>query len=275
MHPSPHQQPATPFCPVLHRSGLTTENTIFSAIFKHIVVFNFYARSDAGLRDINEDSYCAERIGEYYVFAVADGLGGHAAGEVASAIAIECLRNAFRLNEGDPRHALQEAVSEADKQIFVHAEKFPDSCGMATTFIAAVVDDELNCMVINVGDSRAHFITADDVTITKDHSFVNELVESGELQPEDTWKHPFSNVLCQAIGDPEVVIKPDFYEANLRDTYLLLSSDGLHDFIRKETIREVVVSNGDELQKSCEDLVTMALEAGSDDNITVILFHGE
>jgi len=239
------------------------------------VAFNVYARSDAGLRDINEDNYCAERIGEYYVLAVADGLGGHAAGEVASSIAIECLRNALKLEGGDPRHALQEAVSEADKQIFVHAEKFPDSHGMATTFIAAVVDDELNCMVINVGDSRAHFITADEVTTTKDHSFVNQLVEAGEIHHEDTWKHPLSNVLCQAIGDPEVALKPDFYEADLRDTYLLLSSDGLHDFVREETIRKVVVSNRDDLQKSCEDLVTMALEAGSDDNITVVLFHGE
>ena len=239
------------------------------------MALNFYARSDAGLRDINEDSYCAERISDYSVFAVADGLGGHAAGEVASTIAIECLRNAFKLDGGDPKHALQEAVSEADKQILEHAEKFPDSQGMATTFIAAVVDDELNCMVINIGDSRAHFITADDVTTTKDHSFVNELVEKGEIQPEDTMNHPLAHVLCQAIGDPEVVIRPDFYELNLRNAFLLLSSDGLHDFVGKETIREVVVLNRDNLQKSCEDLVTMALDAGSDDNITVVLFHGE
>jgi serine/threonine protein phosphatase PrpC len=239
------------------------------------VTLNFSVRSEKGLRDINEDSYCAERIGDYYVFAVADGLGGHAAGDVASAIAIECLRNAFKLNGGDPKHALQEAVSEADKQILVHGEKFPDSRGMATTFIAAVVDDELNCTVINVGDSRAHFITADDITTTKDHSFVNELVEKGEIQPEDTWRHPLANVLCQAIGDPEVVIKPDFYEADLRNAFLLLSSDGLHDFVRKETIREVVIVNRDKLQKSCEDLVTMALEADSDDNVTVVLVHGE
>jgi serine/threonine protein phosphatase PrpC len=239
------------------------------------VTLNFSVRSETGLRDINEDSYCAERIGDYYVFAVADGLGGHAAGDVASAIAIECLRNAFKLNGGDPKHALQEAVSEADKQILVHGEKFPDSRGMATTFIAAVVDDELNCTVINVGDSRAHFITADDITTTKDHSFVYELVEKGEIQPEDTWRHPLANVLCQAIGDPEVVIKPDFYEADLRNAFLLLSSDGLHDFVRKETIREVVIVNRDKLQKSCEDLVTMALEADSDDNVTVVLVHGE
>jgi protein phosphatase len=239
------------------------------------VTLSFAARSDKGLREINEDSSCAEQIGDYSVFGVADGLGGLAAGEVASAIAIECLKNTFRLTGGDPKDALQEAISDADSQILAHGEKFPESHGMATTLIAAVVDEDLNCTVINVGDSRAHFITADDIAITKDHSYVNELVERGEIQPEDTWKHPLSNVVCQAVGDPEGTIRPDFYEANLRNTFLLLSSDGLHDFVEKEKIKEVVIANGNKLKKSCKDLVAMALEAGSDDNITVVLVHGE
>jgi PPM family protein phosphatase len=239
------------------------------------MTLNFSARSDTGLRDINEDSYCIERIGDWYVFGVADGLGGYAAGDVASAIAIECLRNAFKLSDSNPKHALKEAVIEADSQILIYAEKHPDVRGMATTLVAAVVDDDLNCTVINVGDSRAHFITAHDVSITKDHSYVNELVESGELQPEDAWQHPLSHVLCQAIGNPEEVIKPDFYEVNIRDTFLLLSSDGLHDFVERDTIQKVVLANRDKLKKSCDDLVTEALKAGSDDNITVVIVHGE
>jgi serine/threonine protein phosphatase PrpC len=255
---------------------LPRPKTLFSQPFlKHSVTLNFSARSDAGQREINEDSYCAEQIGDYWVFGVADGLGGHAAGEVASEIAIECLRNALKLDGGDPKDALREAVSEADKQILVHGEKFPESRGMATTLIAAVVDDDLNCTVINVGDSRAHIITVDKTVTTKDHSYVNELVECGEIQADDTWKHPLGNVLCQAIGDPEGVVRPDFYEVNLRNTFLLLSSDGLHDFVRKEKIREVVILNHDELEKSCDDLVEMALEEGSDDNITLVLVHGE
>ncbi len=239
------------------------------------MTLNFSVRSDPGLREINEDSSCAEQIGDYYVFSVADGLGGLAAGEVASAIAIECLRNAFKLNGGDPQNALREAFTEADNQILVHGEKFPESRGMATTLIAAVVDEDLNCTVLNVGDSRAHFITADEITTTKDHSLVNEMVDRGEIQAGDIWRHPLSNVLCQAVGDPEGVIKPDFYELNLRNTYLLLSSDGLHDFVETEKIQEVVLANGNKLKKSCKDLVTMALEAGSDDNITVVLVYGE
>ena len=113
------------------------------------------------------------------------------------------------------------------------------------------MDDALNCTVINVGDSRAHIVTAEGVKTTKDHSLVNELVASGEIAPEDAWQHPLSNVLSQALGDPESVIKPDFYEVNLRDTFLLLSSDGLHDYIRKERIREIVLANGEDVEKSC------------------------
>ncbi|MDD4137577.1 MAG: protein phosphatase 2C domain-containing protein [Methanoregula sp.] len=235
---------------------------------------SFYASSEIGLRDNNEDSYCAERIGDYYVFAVADGLGGHACGEVASSIAIECLKNAVKFYEGDLKTMLRDAVFDADEQILAQSEKSPKKRGMATTLIAACVDDDLNCTVVNVGDSRAHIITQDEVKTTKDHSVVNELADSGEIAPEDVWQHPLSNVLTQALGDPESVVKPDFYDVNLRDTFLLLTSDGLHDYIRKERIREIVFANGNDVTKSCRELVKEALAAGSDDNITIVLAYG-
>ena len=183
----------------------------------------FIASSVKGLRDINEDACCAERMGNYYVLAVADGLGGHAAGEVASAIAISALKDAMR-DCDSPKIALENAVLTADEQIRAQSEQYKERRGMATTLIAACVDDDLNCTVINVGDSRAHIITADGVKTTKDHSLVNELVASGEIAPEEAWHHPLSNVLSQALGDRQSVIKPDFYEMNLRDTFLLLSS---------------------------------------------------
>ena len=205
---------------------------------------------------------------------MADGLGGHEAGEVASGIAIECLKNAIKFCEGDRKNALQEAVRDADKQILAQAEQNPRKSGMATTLIAACVDDDLNCTVINVGDSRAHFITSGHVKTTKDHSLVNELIDAGKITPGDSWQHPLSNVLSQALGDPEGEVKPDFYELNIKDTFLLLSSDGLHDFVRKEKIWDIVVSNGDQVQKAVEELVKEALSAGSDDNITLVLVHG-
>lgn len=111
----------------------------------------------------------------------------------------------------------------------------------------------LTCTVVNVGDSRASIITADGVKTTKDHSVVNELVASGEIAPEDAGQHPLSNVLSQARGDPASVIKPGFYEVNSRDTPLLLYSLCLHDYIRKERIREIVLANGKNVGKSCKD----------------------
>ena len=162
-------------------------------------------------------------MGNYYVLAVADGLGGHAAGEVASGIAISALKDAMR-DCDSPKIALGNAVFNTDEQIRAQSEQSRERRGMATTLIAACVDDALNCTVINVGDSRAHIITSDGVKTTKDHSLVNELVASGEITPDAAWQHPLSNVLSQALGDRESVIKPDFYEMNLRDTFLLLSS---------------------------------------------------
>jgi PPM family protein phosphatase len=233
-----------------------------------------FALSEKGLRDNNEDSYCAERIGDYDVLAVADGLGGHECGEVASGIAIECLKNAVKFYEGDISTMLKNAVFDADEQIFAASEKSRERRGMATTLIAACVDDDLNCTVVNIGDSRAHIISEHDLKTTRDHSYVNDLLDSGEISPDEAWQHPLSMVLTQALGDPDSVIRPDFYEMNLLDTFLLLSSDGLHDFVPKERIREIIRANKENVEKSVRQLVKEASAAGSDDNITVVLAYG-
>jgi PPM family protein phosphatase len=234
----------------------------------------FFALSEKGLRDNNEDSCCAERIGDYDVFAVSDGLGGHEWGEVASGIAIECLRNAMKFSEGDIRTVLGNAVFDADEKILAVSEKSQKERGMATTLIAACVDDDLNCTLVNIGDSRAHVISPCDVKTTKDHSYVNELLDTGEISPLEAWQHPMSAVLTQALGDPDSAINPDFYEVNLRDTFLILSSDGLHDFVTRERIRDIVLANGENVERSVRELVEEALSLGSDDNITVVLAHG-
>ena len=237
------------------------------------MILHFCALSEKNDRDVNEDSFCADRIGDYYVFAIADGLGGHAAGEVASALAIECLKNAMKFCDGDLKETLCGAVYNACDQILAHAKKFPEKEGMATTLIAAVVDNSLSCTLVNVGDCRAHCITANDVKTTKDHSYVNQLADRGEVEPEDIWQHPLSMVLTQALGDPDIDVIPDFYEFDLHDTFLLISSDGLHDFVRKERIQELVLEKGTDPEKTCVALIHEALGNGSDDNITVLLVH--
>ncbi|MGB9175572.1 MAG: protein phosphatase 2C domain-containing protein [Methanoregula sp.] len=235
---------------------------------------SFFALSEKGLRDNNEDSYCAERIGDYDVLAVSDGLGGHECGEVASRIAIECLKNAVKFYEGNIRTILGNAVFDAEEQILAVSEKSPEKRGMGTTLLAACVDDDLACTVVNIGDSRAHFISENDLKTTKDHSYVNKLLDAGEISPAEAWQHPLSMVLTQALGDPDCAVRPDFYEVNVHDTFLLLSSDGFHDFVTKEKIREIVLKNGENVEKSVRELVEEALSAGSDDNITVVLARG-
>jgi PPM family protein phosphatase len=234
----------------------------------------FSAWSEKGLRENHEDAFCAERIGDYYVFAVADGLGGHACGEIASHIAIECLRNAVKFYDGDEKTLLRDAVFDADEKILALTEQSPEKRGMATTLIAACVDDQLHCTLINVGDSRAHIITEIEVKTTKDHSVVNDLLDAGEISPGEAWQHPLSNVLSQALGDPEHVICPDFYEVDLRDTFLLLSSDGLHAYVKKERIQEIVRMNGENVEAALHALAEEALASGSDDNITVVGARG-
>ena len=236
---------------------------------------HLFALSEKGLRDNNEDDLCAERIGDYHVLAVSDGLGGHECGEVASGIAIGCLKNAVRFYEGDIRSLMRNAVFDADEQILAVSEASREKRGMATTLVAACVDDNLACTVANIGDSRAHIISATDVKTTKDHSLVNQLLDAGEITPEEAWQHPMSMVLTRALGDPDSDIEPDFYEVNLEDTFLLLSSDGLHDFLPKERIRTIVLANKENVEKSARDLVREALLSGSDDNITVVLAYGE
>jgi len=235
---------------------------------------HFFGLSEKGLRDANEDAYCAEKIGRFFVFAVADGLGGHAAGEVASGIAIECVKEAFRNAAENPEDSLKNAVFTADERIRAQAEKSKKLHGMATTLIAACVDDQLNCTMVNIGDSRGQLLTSGGSEVTKDHGYVQELLDAGEITPDEAWHHPLLNVLRQALGDPDGKIQPDFYTASLRNTYLLLTTDGLHDYVRIGRIREIVFANGENLKLSCEGLVKAALENDSDDNITVVLVHG-
>jgi serine/threonine protein phosphatase PrpC len=238
------------------------------------VKIQFHAYSEKGKRDINEDSYCAERIGRYFVFGVADGLGGHAAGEIASGIAIACLRREMTHEPVSVETALEDIMMKAHEEILAVAARERDRYGMATTLLICVTDDEGNCTLQNTGDSRAFIINEHSIRHTKDQSLVQELIDAGKISPEEAIHHSLNNIISQAVGDPESVLEPDRYVTNLRENVLLMSSDGLHDYVGKERIQEIVMHNQDDLRKTCEILVQEALQNGSDDNITVIVVKG-
>jgi serine/threonine protein phosphatase PrpC len=233
----------------------------------------FHGRSEKGKRDNNEDAFLAKKTGGCWVFAVADGLGGHMAGERASAIAVKILREEVEKGITNPKAQLEIIALKIHDEILRQAGTDRKFSGMATTLVAALVSSEGKICVMNIGDSRAYLI-GDRIRHTKDQSVVESLIASGEITREQAKNHPLQTMILQALGDPESGIQPDFYEADLRDTIMLLSSDGLHDSVDKETIGEIVRAHG-EPTLVCDLLIEQALECGSEDNVTVVIVRGK
>ncbi len=234
----------------------------------------YFGRSEKGRRDNNEDAFLAEKIGDFWIFAVADGLGGHQAGEEASSIALKILHDELKQGIGDPKASLEKTIFLIHNEIQKCAERDKKRYGMATTLVAALVDCEGKILVMNIGDSRAYII-GENIRHTRDQSFVEKLIESGEITRNEARHHPLQTIILQALGDPESTVIPDFYEANIFDIIILLSTDGLHDFLDKETIRKIVRDNQDNLDLVCDLLIEEALGCGSEDNLTVVAIKGD
>jgi protein phosphatase len=234
----------------------------------------YHGRSETGKRDNNEDAFLAEKVGDYWLFAVADGLGGHMAGEQASAMAVKILREEVAKGITDPKAQLEKIALLIHGEIQQQAENDRKYFGMATTLVAALVNNEGKAWIMNLGDSRAYLID-DKIRHTKDQSVIENLIDMGEIAREEAKNHPLGTMILQALGDPESSIRPDFYEADVRDSVLLLSTDGLHDSVDKETIGEIVRDHGEDLVLVCDLLIEKALECGSEDNLTVVVRRGK
>jgi PPM family protein phosphatase len=231
----------------------------------------FAAATDVGrMRKNNEDSYLSSKP----VAAVADGMGGHSAGEVASAIAIEELaalrdRGPWE-NETAATDDLKQAILRANRRIREMAASDRKLNGMGTTLVALLEDGDMVHMA-NVGDSRGYLLRQGELSqVTVDHSLVQELVDDGRLSPEDAERHPQRSVITRALGiDPEVEFDLFTYKLQVGDR-LLLCSDGLSDVVEPAQIRNVLL-RVHSAQKAARQLVTVANEQGGPDNITVIV----
>ena len=231
----------------------------------------FAAATDVGrMRKNNEDSYLSSKP----VAAVADGMGGHSAGEVASAIAIEELaalgdRGPWE-NETAATDDLKQAILRANRRIREMAASDHKLNGMGTTLVALLEDGDM-VHVANVGDSRGYLLRPGELSqVTVDHSLVQELVDDGRLSPEDAERHPQRSVITRALGiDPEVEFDLFTYKLQVGDR-LLLCSDGLSDVVGTTQIRNVLLRVRSP-QKAARQLVTVANEQGGPDNITVIV----
>ena len=231
----------------------------------------FAAATDVGrMRSNNEDSYLSHAP----VAAVADGMGGAAAGEVASSIAIEELA-ALRdrgpwPNETAATEDLKQAILRANRRIREMAASNREMDGMGTTLVALIEDGDV-IHLANVGDSRAYLLRQGELSqVTVDHSLVQELVDEGRLRPEDAERHPQRSIITRALGiNPEVEFDLFTYKLRAGDR-LLLCSDGLSDVVEPAEIRNVLLRVRDG-QKAAERLVEVANEHGGPDNITVIV----
>ena len=230
------------------------------------------ACSDVGLRrQANEDSYAT--ASELGLYVVADGMGGHKAGKVASEMATHHALRAVEALQGSPAspaEKLRQAVSCANREIHLRAQSDSDLSGMGTTLVAVLATGE-RVALAHVGDSRAYLIRGGRIRqLTDDHSLVGELVRRHQISEDDARAHPHRHVLTRALG-VATTTQPDLAELTSApgDTFVLCS-DGLTTHLRDAEILELI-QRDTELQKACDGLVACANQRGGVDNITVVL----
>jgi PPM family protein phosphatase len=229
-----------------------------------------YEASDRGRqRTGNEDDYFARAP----LFAVADGMGGAQAGEVASREAAAAFEPG--LPDGDPGEGLEHVIREANRRIHEMSQERTERAGMGTTVTAAYVTEDDCVVVAHVGDSRAYLWRGGELTrLTRDHSLVEELVRRGKLTEEQAETHPQRSVITRALGpEPDVEVDVESFAARAGDLYLLCS-DGLTSMVSEDTVRGILELDAP-LEQLGRRLVDAANDAGGRDNITVVLFRLE
>ncbi len=234
--------------------------------------------SHVGLvRKNNEDNCCV--CDDLQLLAVADGMGGHKAGEVASKLALDAMAEYLRKNsavlEDDPAEALRMAFRYANTTVYEYAQKDRENFrGMGTTVTAALIRGD-KIYIAHVGDSRAYLVRGSAIKLmTSDHSLVNELLMSGSLTEEEAENHPQRNVLTRAIGTAASVDVDIVWENLIKGDIILLCTDGLSNLVNLEEIGKMA-GEGETLGERARHFIDMALDRGGDDNITVVLYQAE
>ena len=233
-----------------------------------------YANSNIGKqRSLNEDSFYLPQREERFC-AVADGMGGHNAGEVASALAIETFARAMREAERPNAMAINEAVHRANAAVYASSQSDPARAGMGTTFTALAEDMGQVC-IAHVGDSRAYLVRNNAIMrVTMDHTLVEEMVLQGLITVQEARVHPKRNYITRAVGtSPEVEVDLIPLEVRPGDVYLLCS-DGLSNLVADREMLEITRGEGT-WEEKLDRLVRRALEAGGYDNITAMYISFE
>lgn len=237
--------------------------------------------TDIGLRrQENQDTYALDHVESAgaVVAVVCDGMGGVSGGKLASSIAAEtfmedlCRQLRPDMDREESGRVQTLSVSQANRAVFERSVENPEFSGMGTTLVSAVVTED-EAVICNVGDSRAYHVGAEGIRrVTRDHSVVESLVESGDLTPEQARTHPNRNLITRALG-PERYIESDLFAVHLEEgDSLLLCSDGLTNVLEDREILEVLRSEA-EGQSALERLVALTIARGAPDNVTAVLIR--
>ncbi len=236
-----------------------------------------FSITDIGvMRKVNQDYiYTSEQpVGHLpNLFLVADGMGGHNAGDYASKVTVETIVEHIAASaESDPVKVLGEAIRQANRLVRSLAGQSPEMDGMGTTVVAASCDGN-RLSVANVGDSRLYVVNDREIRqITRDHSWVDEMVLRGGIRREDARNHPKKNIITRAVGAEEE-IQADFFNVQLNGgDIVLMCTDGLTNMLEDERIRMIMAQASDLVEKT-ENLVRAANDNGGRDNISVILIE--
>lgn len=239
---------------------------------------NIGYKSDIGKkRNVNQDSFYISKEGFGEIYLIADGMGGHKAGEIASNMAKEIISKDFNENKDKLcgkkkiKSIMKEIIEKANTKIYLKSLENPEYKGMGTTVtLSYIYEDKI--LTGHVGDSRAYILKRRDeelIQITEDHSYINELIKENKITKKEAKVHPDRNLITRAVGSSSI-LEIDFFEVEYeKDDILILCSDGLTNMVSEEVIKNVFLSDLG-IQKSCEILVDEANNLGGTDNITII-----
>ncbi len=237
-------------------------------------------------RQVDEDAILAvetvsgfeSEINRRFLLVLADGMGGHAKGEIASRMVVDAVAKRMSAvllsNQGDYAHEIGESIRAANANILQHTVDNPETEGMGSTVVCAVVDGT-SVHLANVGDSRIYVISKEEIRrVTKDHSYVQELIDEGQISEEEARNHPKKNVITRAVGIYSELDVDTMKLTLSEDEHLLLCCDGQLIHVEDKELQETVVQSPN-TQEACKRMVDMANERGGEDNISVILLSPE
>lgn len=232
----------------------------------------FFITDKGRTRDMNQDYMFVSQtpVGNLpNLFIVADGMGGHNAGDYASRYAVEIMvRKIHACERKEPAAVFEHAITAANQELLLRSREESELAGMGTTAVLASIEGS-SLTVANVGDSRLYVLNEGITQITRDHSLVEEMVRMGELEAAEAREHPDRNIITRAIGATDEVVV-DVFEVDLKEKdTVLLCSDGLNNMLTDEEILEIMNSGG-ELADRVTRLMEQANENGGKDNITAI-----